>query len=263
MKLPYTEEELTGGDSFNGVQIAGNPVTNPYAAQPAQVPERWPNALNNNGLPTTYSGMPISNPLAPGSVLPPLPIYSTQIYQSQPPAYASNTYPVPVPVATGFDVDGVREVPFQVHRVRIVNGTTVNYVETNKAYMTEDFARFNDEAAAKAHAETLKLTKQYHQEKDAAAKAKTREALIEAVNKEFAAMRESRLKEIDELQKKLEEVKATVAKRDEVKDKIIERRVEHLLGVDPLYQWDSDNVNFGQAPTSNYVGPQGNSFSIE
>ncbi len=253
MKLPYTEEELTGGDSFNEVQIAENPVTsNPYSSgEPA--PGGLQFAQSNTSVP--YGGIPSSSVLAP-PVRQPLATNSGQIYFTQPPAYPVNNYPITSPAPTSFNADGVREVHKQATRNKLVNGAWVIFTESQKVYETEDFARFNDEAAAKVHAETLKLTKQYHQEKDVAAKTKIREALIEAVNKEFAAMRENRLMEIADLQKRLEEVKATLAKRDEVKDKIIERRVEHLLGVDPLYQWDSDNFNVSPSSPANYIGPQ-------
>ncbi len=120
-------------------------------------------------------------------------------------------------------------------------------------FITSDGKRFDDIETANIHEETLKLTARNRQEKDADAKASIRESLVEAITKEYDALRAVRLKEIDELEKKLADVKANLAKRDEVKDKIIERHVEQLLGVDPLYQWDATPVQAEYAQPANQV----------
>lgn len=124
---------------------------------------------------------------------------------------------------------------------RFIDGHRVSATTFEKIYRTSDGKQFSSEEAAGTHARTLKLTKQYHNEPDSVAKVQIREDLLGAVKSEYDQLRAERLKEIEELTKKLEEVKANLDKRDQVKDKIIEKRVEQLLGVDQLYQWDTSS----------------------
>jgi hypothetical protein len=108
-----------------------------------------------------------------------------------------------------------------------------------EVYQTADRHSFKDRALAEAHQATLKISNDYRTTRDETKKQTMRTEMTAAVTKEFELLRTSRLAKIEQLTKELDEAKAAMAKRDEVKDLIIEKRVEQLLGVDELYQWDS------------------------
>ena len=145
------------------------------------------------------------------------------------------------PVPSNVEADQIVTQMVPVTHERVIDGHRVSETTYEKLYRTSDGKQFSNEEAAGTHARTLKLTRQYHKEGDSAAKVQIREDLLVAVKTEYDQMRAERLKEIEELTKRLEEVKSNLDKRDQVKEKIIEKRVEQLLGVDQLYQWDTNS----------------------
>jgi hypothetical protein len=203
---------------------------------------------------TTPPATSTSNPAI--SVQPgfgPVPVYSMPntmssqqnfINQAQPyvpyPGVANAPFSSPEPDA--ILPDAIFPLQIASPKDSMVNGLMVRSMDVIKKYRTTDGQQFDNHATARSHAATLKFVAQYRKDTDAEAKAKTREDLTAAVQTEYDHLRADRLKEIDELTKKLEDVKASLAKRDLVKDKIIEKRVEQLLGVDQLYQWDTGST---------------------
>jgi hypothetical protein len=74
------------------------------------------------------------------------------------------------------------------------------------------------------------LVKQWHEEKDETAKADLR-SQVEKLTKEHFDLRQKRRElEVSRLEAQLERVRASIKKRSEVKDLIIQRRLARLLG---------------------------------
>lgn len=90
---------------------------------------------------------------------------------------------------------------------------------------------------------------------DSAEKEALKMQLIELTASEYELIRGQREKDLERLESELKSAKERMAKRDENKDKIIERRVDKLLGVPSIYDWNDESIT--TSPVPNYSGSAG------
>ena len=103
----------------------------------------------------------------------------------------------------------------------------------------------------------VELARQYRVSDDEKEKEALRTKLRELTEATFEKRLEARVTQIEEMQAKLDKVKAEVEKRKVSADKIVDRRVADLLDDPDPYSWDFDAVNTGLAPSSAFsTSPQ-------
>ena len=147
----------------------------------------------------------------------------------------------------------VTQIPVQTFE----NGRTTLTYKTVTTYRTSDGVRYDDKDTAQAAGKALGLMQDYHRTTNGTEKAKLRAELVKLTKQQFDAMQMARMKEVEKLEQELQEAKTQLDQRTEVKDKIVERRVEQLLGTDPIYQWDQR-----QAAQIGFTPPNSSNTSI-
>jgi hypothetical protein len=85
--------------------------------------------------------------------------------------------------------------------------------------------------------ESRELSQQYRKSEDTDEKRRIRERLKELLSRQFDKRESFRMEEIKRLEKRIMELKQSNQERLQNKEKIVEQRMETLLGEDNKYKW--------------------------
>jgi hypothetical protein len=90
---------------------------------------------------------------------------------------------------------------------------------------------------AKLEQQSLRLSKQYRKEENAGKKEGIKAELLQILDSIFNIRQENKEKEVKRLELKLEELKTTLKKRKDVKQEIIQNRLNKLIGKSDHLEW--------------------------